>query len=181
MSERPSSNNRAASKTRIAFRKRSLHLAFSVLLASATLAVPVKAASQKGSEAKANATVTPTPTPTANPTPAAHFKPESSNSTGSVTVEGGRVDYQAVAGTLVVHPKGWDDAATTEEKKTKESEESRDESKDDDESKNPTAEASMFYVAYTVCWTPAIWSSWTLPAPASVASPGKTRRKSFKA
>ncbi|MEO8951931.1 MAG: hypothetical protein ABI362_07960, partial [Chthoniobacterales bacterium] len=99
------------------------------------LAVPAKAASQKGSEARANATVTPTPTPTS--TQAAHFKPESSNSTGSVTVEGGHIDYQAVAGTIVVHPKGWDDAATAEDQKSKESE---DESKDD---KNPTAEASM--------------------------------------
>ncbi|MEO6969286.1 MAG: peptidase S10 [Chthoniobacterales bacterium] len=124
--------------------------ACSLLLATATLAVPVKAASQKGSEAKANATVTPTPPPpTANSTPAAHFQPESSNSTGNVTVEGGRIDYQAVAGTLVVHPKGWDDAASAEDQKSKESEESEDESKGDKESKNPTAEASMFYVAYT--------------------------------
>ena len=119
---------------------------------SATLAVPVKAAPQQGSEVKANATVSPTPTPTADSTPAAHFHPEASNTTGSVTVEGGRVDYQAVAGTLVVHPKGWDDAAAAEAKKAgknKENEESDEESDDDGGSKNPTAEASMFYVAYT--------------------------------
>ncbi|MGH9697676.1 MAG: S10 family serine carboxypeptidase-like protein, partial [Bryobacteraceae bacterium] len=147
--EQPSSNIRSASKTRISFRKHLPGFACSVLLAIATLAVPAQAASQKGSEAKANATVTPTPTPTANSTPAAHFKPEASSSTGNVTVEGSRVDYQAVAGTLVVHPKGWDDAASAEHQKTKESEENEDESKDDKESKNPTAEASMFYVAYT--------------------------------
>ena len=149
MKEQPSSNIRPASKTRIPFRKHLPGFACTLLLATAALAVPVKAASQKGSEAKANATtVTPTPTPTANTTPAAHFKPEASNSTGSVTVEGGHIDYQAVAGTLVVHPKGWDDAATAEDQK-KESEESEDESTDDKKSKNPTAEASMFYVAYT--------------------------------
>ena len=33
------------------------------------------------------------------------FKPDSSTSSGSVSVEGRRIDYQAVAGTLVVHPK----------------------------------------------------------------------------
>ena len=50
----------------------------------------------------------------------------------------------------MVHPKGWDDAAPPEDKKTKETEESKNESQDDKEkSKNPTAEASMFYVAYT--------------------------------
>jgi carboxypeptidase C (cathepsin A) len=139
-----SSNIRSAPKTRTPFRKRLPGFACSLLLATATFAVPAKAASHKGSEVKANATVTPTPTP--NSTPAAHFKPESSSSSGSVTVEGGHIDYQAVAGTLVVHPKGWDDAATAEDQKTKESE---DEPKDDKESKNPTAEASMFYVAYT--------------------------------
>ena len=40
------------------------------------------------------------------------FKPESVTTTGSVTVEGKRVDYKAIAGTIIVHPKGWDDAVT---------------------------------------------------------------------
>ncbi|HVS76319.1 MAG TPA: hypothetical protein VHE11_05250 [Steroidobacteraceae bacterium] len=58
------------------------------------------------------------------------FKPTEATSNGSVTVGGSRVDYQAVVGTLVVHPKGWDaDAAS-------------------DDGKSPTAEASMFYAAY---------------------------------
>ena len=39
------------------------------------------------------------------------FKPEESTSTGSVTVEGNTVSYQAVAGTLIVHGKDWDDVA----------------------------------------------------------------------
>jgi carboxypeptidase C (cathepsin A) len=71
----------------------------------------------------------------------AHFKPEATNSTGTVTFPGGPVDYEAVAGTLVVHPKGWDDAAAPEEK------EPETESKDADKP-NPNAEASMFYAAY---------------------------------
>src|ERR1700733_11477275 len=37
------------------------------------------------------------------------FKSESKTSTGSVTIGGQTIAYQAVAGTLIVHPKGWDD------------------------------------------------------------------------
>jgi carboxypeptidase C (cathepsin A) len=66
--------------------------------------------------------------------PGGYFKPESTNTTGSVTLPSGQVDYQAVAGTLVVHPKGWDDAV-------EQAHGYKDQS-------NPTAEASMFYVAY---------------------------------
>jgi len=62
-----------------------------------------------------------------------YFTPISVTSSGAVTVGGVRTDYQATAGTIVVHPKGWDDAA-------------KDSDSDDD--KNPDAEASMFYVAY---------------------------------
>jgi carboxypeptidase C (cathepsin A) len=130
----------------ITFRK--LLISFAIgLLTIISIVVPIEAAPpQKPSEVGANATVTPTPTPTATAAPIPHFKPESSNTSGSVTVEGSRIDYQAVAGTIVVHPKGWDDAAKPEEQKTKENE---DDSQDDKEPKNPTAEASMFYVAYT--------------------------------
>jgi carboxypeptidase C (cathepsin A) len=132
--------NRATSK--ITFRKRLISFAFG-LLTIISLVVPIDAAPpQKASEVEANAT----PTPTATPAPAPHFKPESNNTSGSVTVEGNRIDYQAVAGTIVVHPKGWDDAAKPEEQKAKENE---GDSQGDKESGNPTAEASMFYVAYT--------------------------------
>jgi len=68
------------------------------------------------------------------------FSPESAGSDGSISVEGQRVDYHAVAGTIVVHPKGWDDAAAREHA-----------DKDDkslDDASNPKAEASIFYVAY---------------------------------
>ncbi len=65
------------------------------------------------------------------------FEPESSSSEGSVVVEGKRVDYKAVAGTIIVHPKGWDDAAWREQS-----------SNDLGDKKNAKAEAAMFYVAY---------------------------------
>ncbi|MGC1372159.1 MAG: peptidase S10 [Candidatus Sulfotelmatobacter sp.] len=60
------------------------------------------------------------------------FKPEQQQTRGSVTVEGNVINYDAYAGTLVVHPQGWDDVAQNTEK----------------DEKNKPAEASMFYVAY---------------------------------
>ena len=71
------------------------------------------------------------------------FKSESKTSTGSVTVGGQAIAYQAVAGTLIVHPKGWDDVPR-DPKSEKEDASPGSEG----EAKNPTAEASMFYVAY---------------------------------
>jgi carboxypeptidase C (cathepsin A) len=68
------------------------------------------------------------------------FKPESVTSTGSVTVDGQTIAYQAVAGTLVIHPKDWDDVPRDPNNEKG--------SPEDGEGKNPTAEASMFYVAY---------------------------------
>src|ERR1700728_2327710 len=62
-----------------------------------------------------------------------HFVPEQQGSKGSVTVEGRHIDYDAYAGTIVVHPKDWDDVPQNAPK---------------DEDKNPRPEASMFYVAY---------------------------------
>ena len=66
------------------------------------------------------------------------FKPESVTSNGSVTVEGHAIAYEAVAGTLIVHPRGWDDVPTDPNAKGGE----------EGAEHNPTAEASMFYVAY---------------------------------
>jgi carboxypeptidase C (cathepsin A) len=60
------------------------------------------------------------------------FKPEQQASKGSVTIEGNLVNYDAYAGTLVVHARGWDDVP-------------QDANKDE---KTPPVEASMFYVAY---------------------------------
>jgi carboxypeptidase C (cathepsin A) len=76
------------------------------------------------------------------PVASQYFQPESVTSAGGVTVEGRRIDYQAVAGTLVIHPKGWDDAA---KKPDKDGDDKKAATKSDD---NPDAEASIFYVAY---------------------------------
>ena len=76
----------------------------------------------------------------ASPNQGVLFAPESVASDGSVTVEGAKIDYRAVAGTIVVHPKGWDDAASREKQDK--------EDKDLGDKANPQAEASMFYVAY---------------------------------
>jgi carboxypeptidase C (cathepsin A) len=81
---------------------------------------------------------------TASPDRGVIFQPESVSSEGSVIVEGQRVDYRAVAGTLVVHPKGWDDAAW----RARAANPSAKEGQLGEEDKNPQAEASMFYVAY---------------------------------
>jgi carboxypeptidase C (cathepsin A) len=62
------------------------------------------------------------------------FSPVSAASDGTVTVEGQKIDYHAVAGTLVVHPKGWDDSVSAD--------------KEGADKTNPKAEASIFYVAY---------------------------------
>jgi carboxypeptidase C (cathepsin A) len=70
------------------------------------------------------------------------FKPESKSSSGSVTIGGQVISYQSVAGTLIVHPKDWDDVPR-DPKSEKEGAASA-----DGEPKNPSAEASMFYVAY---------------------------------
>src|ERR1700687_5182622 len=69
----------------------------------------------------------------AKPAAVLHFTPEQQSSKGSVTIEGRRIDYDAYAGTVVVHPKDWDDVPQNAPK---------------DQDKNPRPEASMFYVAY---------------------------------
>jgi carboxypeptidase C (cathepsin A) len=70
-----------------------------------------------------------------------YFHPEAVGSDGTVTIGGKPIDYHAVVGTLVVHPKDWDDAPQKPDgdKADKDS---------DDKSNNPTAEAAMSYVAY---------------------------------
>ena len=66
------------------------------------------------------------------------FKPEQQASKGSVTVRGTVINYDAFAGTLVVHPKGWDDVPQNADK----------------DDKNQPTEASMLYVAYFKTDTP---------------------------
>lgn len=70
----------------------------------------------------------------------AYFTAGETHSVGSATVGGRRLPYHAVAGTLVVHSKGWED---TDKLETEAS--GHDKDKDDDK---PKAEASMFYTAY---------------------------------
>ena len=78
---------------------------------------------------------------TSSPDQGVLFHPESSESSGVVHVEGQPIAYRAIAGTLVVHPKGWDDAAAREQSAGKAA-------KSLDDKSNPDAEASIFYVAY---------------------------------
>ncbi len=69
------------------------------------------------------------------------FKVEQQASKGSVTIGGKSIAYDAYAGTIVVHPKGWDDVPQNYEADT--------EASNDKSKKNlPQPEASMFYVAY---------------------------------
>ena len=60
------------------------------------------------------------------------FRPEEQKSKGSVSISGQTIPYDAIAGTIVVHPKGWDDVLLNQDK--------------DDKSLPP--QASIFYVAY---------------------------------
>jgi carboxypeptidase C (cathepsin A) len=70
------------------------------------------------------------------------FKPESATSNGTVTIGGQSIAYQAIAGTLIVHPKDWDDVPRDPKPERNPA------SPEDGADRNPTAEASMFYVAY---------------------------------
>lgn len=65
------------------------------------------------------------------------FTPTEVESRGSVTVGGVAIPYRAVAGTLVVHPRGWDDTVAIERTRDK-----------DAAAEVPASEGSMFYTAY---------------------------------
>src|SRR5690348_16409283 len=65
------------------------------------------------------------------------FKPSEVRSTGTVIVGGQPIAYDSIAGTLVVHAKGWEDT------------DALDADQAGDKDKNvPKPEASMYYVAY---------------------------------
>jgi carboxypeptidase C (cathepsin A) len=66
-----------------------------------------------------------------------YFHPSEVRSTGAVTVAGQPVAYDAIAGTLVVHAKDWEDTDRLD----------ADTDKADDKA-GPKPEASMFYTAY---------------------------------
>jgi carboxypeptidase C (cathepsin A) len=82
------------------------------------------------------------------PVKSRYFTTEEQTSKGSVTVGGHTIDYRAVAGTLIVHPKGWDDVPQKPESSDKGDKEKNPSADAAAEEKNPSAEASMFYVAY---------------------------------
>jgi len=82
-------------------------------------------AKEETSSVKVEASKTETPKPE-------QFKQEQQQTKGSVTIGGKAIDYDAYAGTIIVHPKGWDDVPQNA----------------DPDPKNKAPEASMFYVAY---------------------------------
>jgi carboxypeptidase C (cathepsin A) len=66
------------------------------------------------------------------------FHPSEVRSTGSVTIGGQPIAFDAVAGTLVVHAKDWEDTDPAE----------ADADRSDKDKNAPKPEASMFYTAY---------------------------------
>jgi carboxypeptidase C (cathepsin A) len=101
----------------------------SLILRLAILVVAVSALQVRIVNAQTKEEVTVSKTESAKPE---QFKPEQQASKGSVTVKGTLINYDAFAGTLVVHPKDWDDVPQNRDK----------------DDKSQPAEASMFYVAY---------------------------------
>ena len=73
-----------------------------------------------------------------------YFRTATSTTPGTVTVEGNTIHYHAVAGLLIVHPKGWNDAAS---KPGGENPAHEGSGQGHGATKKPP-EASMFYVAY---------------------------------
>jgi carboxypeptidase C (cathepsin A) len=100
-----------------------------VTLTITLLALPFTLAVSQVKQEAAIAKPEPAKTEPAHPE---RFEPEQQASKGSVTIGGNAISYDAFAGTLVVHPKDWDDVPQNADK----------------DDKNKPAEASMFYVAY---------------------------------
>ena len=105
--------------------------------AAVLLATSVHAAEKPSKAATVADTAKPSASTTASPDRGILFQPEEVASDGIVNAGGQRVDYKAYAGTIIVHPKGWDDAAWREQSQS-----------DLGDKKGAMAEASMFYVAY---------------------------------
>jgi carboxypeptidase C (cathepsin A) len=103
--------------------KQMVLLVAALTLSAAALAAPPKAAPAKSPSESGSA-------------PPGVFTQRAVKSTGTVTVEGHKIAYEAVAGTFIVHPKGWDDAAKPQG------------AKDAIGTADGPPVASMFYVAY---------------------------------
>ena len=110
-----------------------LLISTSLALAAAPAATDKAAAADKTAAADKSAAANKS-SAAGEPAPDAHFKIEAQSSEGSVTIGGRKLDYQATAGTLIIHGKGWDDVPQNADK----------------DEKVPPAEASMFYTAYFV-------------------------------
>ncbi len=119
------------------------HLLLTAAAAAILAAAPALAASTKSSpKPDADKAAAATSDGQQAEKPGGIFQPEAAESEGVVNVEGQPISYRAVAGTLVVHPKDWDDAVA------KAVAAAPDKEKAELAGSNPTAEASMFYVAY---------------------------------
>src|SRR5580658_10138100 len=98
-----------------------------VTIAAVALSLPVVHAQAKDEKSTVKVETSKTETPKSE-----EFKAEQQESKGSVTIGGNVINYDAYAGTVIVHPKDWDDVPQNA----------------DPDPKNKAAEASMFYVAY---------------------------------
>jgi len=104
------------------------HLSFFAAITVAIVLPPTLLRAQSKDETS-SVKVETTKTETSKPD---QFKPEQQQTKGSVSIGGKVINYDAYAGTLVVHPEGWDDVPQNA----------------DPDPKNKAPEASMFYVAY---------------------------------
>ena len=83
------------------------------------------------------------------PQVAAYFKPDDQTTQNAVTVEGSSIAYSATAGTIIVHPKGWDDVTDSiEAEAATPTTETIAVEKGSLPTKETGARASMFYVYY---------------------------------
>ena len=119
----------------------------SILLAAAALIPSTTAPAAVTRQAKPHATHPPKPAAalkTDSDRPAKpYFHPSEVRSTGTVAVGGQPINYDAIAGTLVVHAKGWEDTDPLEA----DADTGVDKPSDKDKSA-AKPEASMFYTAY---------------------------------
>jgi len=108
-----------------------VQITLSLALAAMALSQPALAA-DKAATGEASAAA-------ADHKPAADvlFQPQEVTTSGSVTIGGKPIAYDAVAGTLVIHGPGWDDTAWREAAASGEKDKGQ-----------PGAEASVFYAAY---------------------------------
>ena len=113
--------------SRIGTMKRAACTAATLALAGAMLSLSLLHAQAKEETSTVKVETAKTETPKSP-----DFKPEQQATKGTVTIGGAAINYDAYAGTLVVHAKGWDDVPQNA----------------DPDPKNKAAEASMFYVAY---------------------------------